>query len=60
MLQHVLPADIDDERYLRVKCRDVIEALLGADSKEHTVGLRGALELGHDVRKICFVRKKVV
>src|SRR5436190_19093645 len=60
MLDHVLPADVDDERNLRLKCDNVREILLGAHAKICAAGLAAVRQLPEDVLSGEFVGDEVV
>ena len=60
VLEHVLAADVDDERHARMERRDVGEVLIGPHAEIHAVGRHALRELGNDFLERRFVRDEIV
>ena len=60
MLNHILPADVENKCDARLKCDDVSEVLLGAYAKICARRFTVSFQLGERVLKQAFVRHEVV
>src|SRR5262245_59535421 len=60
MLDHVLPPDIEDERDLRLKRRDVGEVLLGTNSKVDAAWLSVIGEIRQHILNSHLVRNEII
>src|SRR5690349_7688903 len=60
MLQHVLPANIDDECHLRVEGGDVSEVLLRTDSQIHAMWMNVGFQRGNDLLVATFIRQEII
>ena len=60
VLQHVLPADVDDEGHPGAQRRDVGEILIGADTEVHAVRRDPLLQLRNHLLERRLVRDEIV
>ena len=60
MLEHVLPADIHDEREFRLQSDDVRKILLRPNAQIHAAGLNCFPQSGNHILGSGFVGQKVV
>src|SRR4051812_49235977 len=60
MLEHVLPADVDNNGECRAGMRDICEILVGTDAQIYASGMRTLVQFVNDVQVRLLIQNEIV